>query len=62
MDLLHVIEGRIAEGANAPNMAFLLVLLSLITLVTKQWLERHGRADAPAPQPARPETIAEVQA
>ena len=43
-------------------VASLLVLLSLITLVTKQWLERHGRADAPAPQPARPETIAEVQA
>jgi Kef-type K+ transport system membrane component KefB len=30
MDLLHVIEGRIAEGSNAANLAFLLLLLSLV--------------------------------
>lgn len=30
MGLLHVIEGRIAEGANASNLAFLLLLLALV--------------------------------
>ena len=42
-------------------VASLLVLLSLITLLTKHRLERHEWADGSAPQPIRPKTISEVQ-